>query len=579
MIADLENRGLEDIIVRGTVFRNAGAGKWTVISHHPLPACRTGGAADTNADGRIDLLCDDRTLLNETKSANNWIAIRLEGVKNPKLTPGAEVEVKAGARYQKKIYRGEPLVFGLGREKLAETVRITWPNGLIQNEIKQAAGKAYTYKEAQRLSGSCPIVWTWNGREFEYITDVLGVAPLGASAGDGHYFPVDHDEYIQIPGESLKAVNGRYELRITEELAEVAYIDHVRLIAVDRPAAVSVYINDKFKAPPFPEFRLFGVNRRIAPRAARDHSGRDVLDRVLRRDRQYPDGFSRNLSGAAELHSLELDFGRGATPGNDGVLVMSGWVDWADGSTFLGVAQENPAGLITPYLQVKDDAGRWRTVIEDMGMPAGKPKTIAVDLKGKWLSDAREIRIVTNLCVYWDEIFLGESSAHPQVRMTTAPALSSALRFRGFSPAIIHPQRRQPEFFVYANAKPWSMWNPTPGLYTRYGEVDELTAAIDDKLLIMGSGDELRLTFDAALPPLASGLKRDFLLLVDGWAKDRDANTAHSQTTEPLPFHAMSRFPYPANEKFPDTAEHRRIREQYLTRPALKLIRPLALVR
>ena len=47
------------------------------------------------------------------------------------------------------------------------------------------------------------------------------------------------------------------------------------------------------------------------------------------------------------------------------------------------------------------------------------------------------------------------------------------------------------------------------------------------------------------------GWARDFLLLVDGWAKDRDANTAHGQSTEPLPFHAMSQFPYGANEQFP----------------------------
>ena len=80
-----------------------------------------------------------------------------------------------------------------------DMVRITWPNGLIQNETNQAANKTYKYKEAQRLSGSCPMIWTWNGREFEFITDVLGVAPLGASDGEGTYFPVDHDEYVQIP--------------------------------------------------------------------------------------------------------------------------------------------------------------------------------------------------------------------------------------------------------------------------------------------------------------------------------------------------------------------------------------------
>jgi hypothetical protein len=63
---------------------------------------------------------------------------------------------------------------------------------------------------------------------------------------------------------------------------------------------------------------------------------------------------------------------------------------------------------------------------------------------------------------------------------------------------------------------------------------------------------------------------------VDGWAKDRDANTAFSQTVEPLPFHAMSRYPYPPAERYPDTAKHRRYREQYNTRPALKVLPSLA---
>ena len=34
-----------------------------------------------------------------------------------------------------------------------------------------------------------------------------------------------------------------------------------------------------------------------------------------------------------------------------------------------------------PYLQVQDAAGDWKTVNADMGMPAGKPKTIAVPVE------------------------------------------------------------------------------------------------------------------------------------------------------------------------------------------------------
>ena len=189
-------------------------------------------------------------------------------------------------------------------------VRITWPNGLIQNETNQAANKSYKYEEAQRLSGSCPMIWTWNGREFEFVTDVLGVAPLGASDGEGTYFPVDHDEYVQIPASALKPRDGRYEIRITEELSEVSYLDQVQLIAVDHPAGEEIFTNEKFKSPPYPEFRLYSAKRRIypTPRPLMTPRPRTSSPRLLARDHRYPSAFPRTQLGTAPLHTLELDF-------------------------------------------------------------------------------------------------------------------------------------------------------------------------------------------------------------------------------------------------------------------------------
>jgi FG-GAP-like repeat len=581
--ADLENRTVSELVAGGAVFRNKGLGGFDPASKpEGLRVAAALTAADFDADGKLDLAAvgSDGTLWvlrNATDSANAWLRVGLKGVKNLKLPLGAEVEVKAGRRYQKEVYEGVPLLFGVGAYALVDTVRINWPNGTIQNEPQQAINQAPVYEEAQRLAGSCPMIFTWNGHAFEFITDVLGVAPLGASAGDGQYFPVDHDEYVQIDGSSLVAVDGRYELRVTEELREVAYLDAMRLIAVDHPAEVEVFTNDKFKGPPFPEFRLFGVRERLYPVTAQDHHGRDVLDRLRQRDRTYPDGFARDYAGVAELHHLDLDFGE-AAPDNRAILVLRGWVDWADGSTFLGMSQQHAAGLILPYLQVKNEQGEWQTVVEDMGIPAGKPKTIVVDLTGKFLSKSRSIRIVTNLCVYWDEIFLGTDPGTPPVRLTDLRAESAALRFRGFSEVVVHPERKQPERFDYEQVRPlhrWN-WNPTPGLYTRYGDVKPLLEAVDDLLVIMGSGDELQLRFDATrLPALAAGWKRDFLLFVDGWAKDGDANTAFSQTVEPLPFHGMPQYPYSVAHAYPEDGVHKRYREFYNTRPALRLIRAL----
>jgi tetratricopeptide (TPR) repeat protein len=508
----------------------------------------------------------------------NWLEIALTGVKNAKLGAGAQIEVKAGTDYRKVTYEGVPVVLRLGARTQVETVRITWPNGLIQNETGLAVNRVAAITEAPRLSGSCPMIFTWNGQRFQFITDVLGVAPLGAMSGDGQYFPVDHDEYVSIPGEALEARGGEYEVRVTEELREVSYLDQIRLLALDHPSGVDVVTNEKFKSPPFPEFRLFGVETknggRVYPVSARDRQGASVRAALVRRDGVYPDSFRRDPAGIAEMHTLDLDFGN-AAPANHAALILNGWVDWADGSTFLSATQAH-RDLTFPYLQVKDAAGNWRTVVEDMGIPAGKPKTIAVDLTGKFLSASRQVRIVTNLCVYWDEIFLIENSAPPAARLTPVEMTAADLHFRGFSQVTIHPERKQPERFDYARVSATAMWNPTGGNYTRYGAVEKLLAEADDRMAILGSGDEVQLRFRAAgLPELPVGWKRDFLLLVDGWAKDADANTAFSQSVLPLPFHGMSRYPYPAEERFPDDAEHTQYQQEYNTRPALRLIRRL----
>ncbi len=577
---DLANRGGADLLIGNELFRNRGLRRFADGVNLGLEfESRAWESIELDGDGRIDLASLDergmlRPLRNETQTSNRWIRVSLEGVKNPKSAVGAEVEVKAGSSYQKQTYAGVPLHFGIGAHDKVDTARITWPNGLIQNEPEQAAGKAYRYREKQQLSGSCPMVFTWNGEEFEFVGDVLGVAPLGARSGESGFFEPDHDEYIQIEGGQLKARDGFYEVRMTEELREVAYLDQIRLIALDHPAEIEIFTNEKFKSRPFPEHRLFGVNERIVPRRAVDHRGKDVRDSILARDSRTVDGFAREADGSAQPHWIELDLGRNALPDNRGILVLHGWVDWSDGSTFRRISQEVSSSPM-PQLQVRDLRGEWMTVVADMGIPAGKPKSIVVDLTGLFRSSSREIRVVTSLSVYWDEIFAAAETGDFELEETAASAYSSVLDYRGFSKPII--EWLQPERFDYSTRIPISLWNPTPGDYTRFGHVEELLADVDDRFVIMGAGDELRLLFEAAeFPPLKPGWKRDFLLFVDGWAKDGDPNTAFGDSVEPLPFHGMSSYPELSEEDFPDDSRHRSYREKYNTRPALRIIRSLA---
>jgi hypothetical protein len=120
-------------------------------------------------------------------------------------------------------------------------------------------------------------------------------------------------------------------------------------------------------------------------------------------------------------------------------------------------------------------------------------------------------------------------------------------------------------------------WNQHPGKYTRYGECAELLHVVDDRFAILGAGDALTLRFDAsALPPLKPGARRDYLVYLDGWAKDRDPNTVQALEVEPLPFHGMSGYPYRDDEHFPHDDAHLEWRESWNTREAWTWIRPVS---
>ena len=210
-------------------------------------------------------------------------------------------------------------------------------------------------------------------------------------------------------------------------------------------------------------------------------------------------------------------------------------------------------------------------------MPSGKPKTMAVDLTGKFLSASREVRIVTNLCLYWDEIYLIETSGAPPNRMTAVPMETADLHFRGFSKAKIDPQRKQPEMFDYQKVSFTSMWNPTPGNYTRYGGVATLLADPDDKMSIMGSGDEIAMRFAAG--GLARRCPRDgsatFCCWWTGGPRTRTPIRRFRNPCCRCPSTAMSSYPYPNSEAYPHDAAHAQYVREFLTRPALRLIRPL----
>ena len=86
-----------------------------------------------------------------------------------------------------------------------------------------------------------------------------------------------------------------------------------------------------------------------------------------------------------------------------------------------------------------------------------------------------------------------------------------------------------------------------PGRYTREGDVRPLLARVRRHVRRFAArATRSRSSFDAsALPPLPAGWARTFLLYADGYSKEMDINSASPHDVGPLPFHAMTRYPYP----------------------------------
>jgi tetratricopeptide (TPR) repeat protein len=517
----------------------------------------------------------------------NALRLAFRGKKDNRRGVGAVVEVRAGGVYRRIFWLGEPVLLGVGAATETDYVRVTWPNGVVQYFLRRDLGDRATLAneldllQTEGLVGSCPFLYAWNGSRFEFVSDVLGITPLGLPIAPGVYVPPDHDEYVLVRGDQLAARGDFFELQLTEELREVTYLDRTRLDVVDSPEGTEIYPNELFRFPPFPEARVHTVREALAPVRATGSDGKDWTVALARADDEYAAPFDPappQFLGLATPHWLELAFDPAAVARAPKLrLVMTGWFYWTDASVNVAAAFDPEHEFVPPILSVPDGNGGWRPTGPPIGFPAGKTKTMVIDVSALIAREDPRIRLDSTLRLYWDSIRLALDAGDAPIETRSIEPESAELWRRGFSAPQRPEQPNQPERFDWDRLAEEPRWNQHPGLYTKYGESLELVTAIDDRFVVMGSGDALRLRFDArSLPPPRAGFRRDYLLFLDGWAKDRDPNTTWAEHVEPMPFHTMSAFPYRADERFPDTPEIRAWREEWLVRPAHAWIEPVA---
>jgi tetratricopeptide (TPR) repeat protein len=589
---DFDNDGFLDILIVGDAPNSSGRGVVLLHNHsgtgykdvsNLLPDdLRSGNSlkvSDYNGDGDMDLFIADQNgvklIRNDGGNTNHHLKVQLVGLragsgKNNHFGIGAKIEMRSGDLYQMKVVN-EPVVhFGLGHRTSADVVRILWTNGVPQNIFTPEGDQELV--EQQILKGSCPFLYTWNGAEYVFVKDImwrsaLGM-PMGIMAGErAHAFPNASKEYIKIPGELLKPKDGRYTIQVTEELWETVYFDEAKMVAVDHPNTVDIFVDERFTPPPFSGMEIYQVNEMKLPVSAEDERGNDLLPLISKRDNKYISNLDlEKFQGVTKNHDLILDLGD-LSKSQKVRLYLNGWIFPSDASINVNISQSESINTSAPNLQVINKKGEWETVIEYLGFPMGKDKTIIADLSNKFKTEDYRVRIQTNMQIYWDYIFYSDTDLELQINTTQMIPESADIHYRGYSKMYRKGGRYGPHWFDYNNTESGQKWRDLTGTYTRYGDVTDLLQESDSKYIIANAGDEVTIHFDASqLPELPENWKRDFLIYTVGWVKDGDLNTAFGQTVKPLPFHEMSSYPYGLLETYPIDKEYEDYMNKYNTR-------------
>src|SRR5215470_6476639 len=273
------------------------------------------------------------------------------------------------------------------------------------------------------------------------------------------------------PGEGTRAYASRGDsrgflsFRLMEPMEEVVYLDAVKLVAVDHPANEDVYPNEYFASnPPYPEFKVVTTSNAKPPASAWDDKGNNLLPDLLAH--KYVGNFDLlPFKGFTKPHSLILDLGE-PYRGGPLHLLMHGEIEYF---TATGMYAASQAGIeaMAPYVEAEigrvgrtflsdqkyaaktvadrnatelgsdknvraTQSGKWVRVLDDMGFPAGLPKTITVDLTGKLPAGSRKLRITTNLQIYWDNILIDHSTQNRNYSLSQVPLTHADLAFHGY---------------------------------------------------------------------------------------------------------------------------------------------------
>jgi tetratricopeptide (TPR) repeat protein len=561
LLFDYDNDGWLDVIAYGSglrVWRNQGMAGFADVTAglglSKVGAVDSVAAADFDGDGDTDLVLAAAGGLqfwrNDGGNANHQLKVRLAGNRSNASGLGVRVELAAGNWRAIRALHQLPFEIGTGRHAQLDVLKVHWFDLASTVVDVSVQTNVLVLDELTLPTGSCPYLYAWNGQRFRFVTDILGASPLGLPVSKQHYVEADPEELLALGDEQhFPAKAGVYEIRVTEELREVLYLDEASLHVVDHPPGTLVIPTSKLRpAKPFPPHELWTVRPLAEIKKAMRNDDLDVTETLRATDCRMVSPVKLRepqLRGLADPFSVTMDFGPLET-GRPLVLVLNGWLRFGGGMANISASLDLNLPYPFPTLEAEDADGSWKKVDVEVGAPCGKTKTILVDLAGRLAAGTRRLRLTSAFEIHWDSALLCEKVGSQDNQQVVLSPEHTDLHWRGFSEFMDLPSD-QPLTPDYERVQALPPWDRTPsGWCTRYGAVDELVQKSDDALVLLNGGDELALSFSARqLPPKPEGLVRDFFLHVVGWDKDSDFHVAQGWQVEPLPFRGMDDQTYP----------------------------------
>ena len=410
----------------------------------------------------------------------------------------------------------------------------------------------------------------WNGTGYSYVTDVSNPGWLGYishinSDGQIVFGGGNPWDYVKLDSNLVATNNGNFDMTLAQQWNELYYLDSAYLLVVDHPAGTDAYtsMTNYLNKGSTGQIYTTSSGALLAPISATNEQGQNVLPQILQKDGVYTPGISGTESQRWDnisLNQLTLDLGNLAdAPAIK--LVITGMVDWGLADTYYawvnqfkeaaaqGILPDGTQIMPAPYMEIKDANGNWIRAPQDRQIPLPSDynaRTFTVDLTGLFPADVSDcqVKFVNFWNVTYDYIGIDTT---PQQTTTIQKLVPTSAEF----------------------SQMWDTQSNATGAFTRYGDVTPLIQDADDMFVIGRQGDQVNMLFSTAnLTAPASGMVRDYFFVVACWFKDPPGEWGYgfNFTVDPLPFMAMSGFPYPTTESYPYDAAHLAYIQQYNTR-------------